>query len=142
MEEGCADNEVDGGRINGGMDSSGTHDGWSCGVTCRTGQRQQRRLSTTVVKLLKGKIKSHYYPTTNIGDYVILTNADSIIIDKTTNYHIVKNPGRPGYSLKIINVSDILPKITIERTIKGMLSISERKQLMRRLKVYSAKYEK
>ena len=100
------------------------------------------RLSTTIVKLLKGKIKAHYYPSKNIGDYVILTNADSIIIDKTKNYHIVKNPGRPGYSLKVVNISDLLPKATIEKTIKGMLSISERKQLMRRLKVYSAKYKK
>lgn len=100
------------------------------------------RLSTTIVKLLKGKIKAHYYPSKDIGDYVILTNADSILINKTNNYYIVKNPGRPGYSLKIVNVNDILPKVTIERTIKGMLSISERKQLMKRLKVYSAKYER
>ena len=30
------------------------------------------RLATIIVALLKGKIKPHYYPSTDIGDYVIL----------------------------------------------------------------------
>jgi len=34
-------------------------------------------------------------------------------------------------------VTDILPELVIERTVKGMLSTSQRKQLMRRLKVYN-----
>jgi len=58
------------------------------------------RLATTVVNLLKGKIKPHYYPSVDIGDYVILINANSIIINKTSNHYIVKSPGRPGLHLK------------------------------------------
>jgi hypothetical protein len=34
---------------------------------------------------------------------------------------------RPGHSLKIKNVSDCLPKFTIERAVKGMLSETEKK---------------
>ena len=40
-------------------------------------------------------------------------------------------------SLKIKNVSDSLPRFTIERAIKGMLAESETKRLMRRLKIFN-----
>lgn len=95
------------------------------------------RLATLIVALLKGKVKPHYYPSIDIGDYIILINADSIIINQSTKHYIVNNPGRPGSSLKIKNVSDVLAKFTIERAIKGMLSETETKRLMRRLNVYN-----
>jgi len=95
------------------------------------------RLATIVVNLLKGKSKPHYYPSTDIGDYVILVNANSIIINKTSKHYIVNNPGRPGHSLKIRNATDSVPLFTIERAIKGMLPVTERKKLMRRLKIYN-----
>ena len=89
------------------------------------------RLASTVASLLKGKIKAHYYPSEDMGDYIILINANLIKINKTSKHYIVKNPGRPGSSLKIRSVTDIIPKLTIERTIRGMLSVSERKNLMK-----------
>lgn len=95
------------------------------------------RLSTTIVALLKGKIKSHYSPTIDVGDYVILINAQSIIINKKSKHYIVNKPGRPGKSLKIKNVKDSIPKLTIERALKGMLSKTETKRLIRRLNVYN-----
>ncbi len=95
------------------------------------------RLATIIVMLLKGKIKPHYYPSVDIGDYVILINADSIILNEDSKHYIVYNPGRPGHSLKIKNVSDSLPKLTIQRAVKGMLSETETKRLMRRLNIYS-----
>ena len=95
------------------------------------------RLATIIVTLLKGKIKPHYYPSIDIGDYIILINADSIILNETAKHYIVNKPGRPGRSLKIKNVVDCLPKFTIERAVKGMLSETETKRLMRRLKIYN-----
>lgn len=95
------------------------------------------RVATIIVALLKGKIKPHYYPATDIGDYVILVNAESIIINKDSKQYIVNHPGRPGHSLKIKNAVDSLPKFTIERAIKGMLSTTETKRLMRRLNIYN-----
>lgn len=95
------------------------------------------RLATLIVALLKGKIKPHYHPSSDIGDYVILINADNIIINKSSKHFIVNNPGRPGHSLKIRNAVDCLPQFTIERAIKGMLSRKETKQLIRRLNIYS-----
>lgn len=95
------------------------------------------RLATIIVALLKGKIKSDYHPSVDTGDYIVLTNADSIILNEDSKHYIVNKPGRPGRSLKIKNVTDCLPKLTIERAVKGMLSETETKRLMRRLNIYN-----
>ena len=104
-------------------------------IDCK-GQRLGR-LATVITALLKGKIKPHYHPSVDIGDYIILINADSIIINENSKHYLVYNPGRPGHSLKIKNVTDCLPKLTIERAVKGMLSRTETKRLMRRLNIYN-----
>ena len=101
-----------------------------------TGQKLGR-LATIITTLLKGKIKPQYNPSIDIGDYVILINADSIILNENSKHYIVNKPGRPGRSLKIKNATDCLPKFTIEKAVKGMLSETETKRLMRRLKIYN-----
>jgi large subunit ribosomal protein L13 len=95
------------------------------------------RLATVIASLLKGKVKPHYSPSVDIGDYVILINADSILINEDSKHYIVRNPGRPGYALKIKHVSNCLPKFTIQRAVKGMLAESETKRLMKRLKIFN-----
>ena len=94
------------------------------------------RLATIIVSLLKGKGKPNYYPSVDNGDYLILLNANEIIINETSKHYIVSNPGRPGHSLKIRNVNNSLPQFTIKQTVKGMLSETETKRLLRRLKIY------
>ena len=39
------------------------------------------RLATIIAALLKGKIKPYYFPSIDSGDYVVLINADSIILN-------------------------------------------------------------
>ena len=95
------------------------------------------RLATTIVALLKGKVKPQYSPSIDSGDYIILINAESIIINEQMKHYIVKNPGRPGHALKIKNVTECLPKFTIQHAVKGMLTKSEGKRLMRRLKIFN-----
>lgn len=95
------------------------------------------RLATIIAAVLKGKGKPHYFPSVDLGDYVILINADAIIINPDSKHYIVSTPGRPGHSLKIKNVTDCLTKFTIEKAIKGMLSATETKRLMRRLRIYN-----
>ena len=95
------------------------------------------RLATILVALLRGKVKPHYHPSIDTGDYIILLNADSIILNPEAKQYIVSNPGRPGHSLKIKSVSDCLPKFVIQRAVKGMLSETETKRLMRRLRIYN-----
>ena len=95
------------------------------------------RLATILVSLLRGKVKPHYHPSIDTGDYIILLNADSIILNPDAKQYIVSNPGRPGHALKIKSVSECLPKFVIQRAVKGMLSETETKRLMRRLRIYS-----
>jgi len=104
-------------------------------IDCK-GQRLGR-LSTVLVALLRGKVKPHYHPSIDTGDYIILLNADSIVLNPDAKQYIVTNPGRPGHSLRIKNVSDCLPKFVIQRSVKGMLSETETKRLMRRLRIYN-----
>jgi large subunit ribosomal protein L13 len=104
-------------------------------IDCK-GQRLGR-LATIIVALLKGKVKPHYYPSIDIGDYIVLVNADSILLNEESKHWIVSNPGRPGHALKIKNVSDCLLKFTIQRAVKGMLSETETKRLLRRLNIYN-----
>ena len=95
------------------------------------------RLATIIVALLKGTVKPHYHPSIDMGDYIILVNADSIILNEDSKHYIVNKPGRPGRSLKIKDVLDCLPELTIKRAVKGMLSETETKRLMRRLKIFN-----
>jgi large subunit ribosomal protein L13 len=95
------------------------------------------RLATMIAALLKGKGKPNYFPSIDMGDYVILVNADEIIVNEDSKHHIVNNPGRVGSALTIKKASECLPKFTIERAVKGMLSETETKRLMRRLRIYN-----
>lgn len=95
------------------------------------------RLATVIVSFLKGKNKPYYYPSIDTGDYLILINADLIRVNEKNKHYIVLNPGRPGHALRIKNVSKCLSKFTIELAVKGMLSGSEKKRLMRRLRIYN-----
>ena len=95
------------------------------------------RIATIITTLLKGKVKPQYHPSIDTGDYIILVNADLIVLNENSKHYLVYNPGRPGSSLKIRNVSDCFPKLTIERAVKRMLSQTEAKRLMRRLKIYN-----
>ena len=98
------------------------------------------RLATVIANILKGKIKSHYYPSIDTGDYVILINTDSIKINKSSKHFLVFNPGNPGRSLKIRNAQDSLSKFTVEHAIRGMLAKTEKKRLMKRVKVYNNQF--
>nr|YP_003734615.1 ribosomal protein L13 [Kryptoperidinium foliaceum]ADI40400.1 ribosomal protein L13 [Kryptoperidinium foliaceum] len=95
------------------------------------------RLATIITSLLKGKVKSQYHPSVDTGDYVILINADSIIVNETSKHYLVYNPGRPGHALTVKNASDCLPQLTIQRAVKRMLAETEAKRLMRRLRIYN-----
>ena len=81
--------------------------------------KQLGRLSSTIIPLLTGKSKSIYHPSMDVGDYVILINAESVKFNRNIERFHVFSPGRPGSSLKrLINV---LPKQIIEKSIFGML---------------------
>ena len=102
-------------------------------IDCK--DKQLGRLASTIVPLLTGKSKSIYHPSVDVGDYVILINAESVKFNRNLERFHVFNPGRPGSSLK--RLVNILPKQIIEKSIFGMLPNGyPKKHLVKRLKVY------
>ena len=94
------------------------------------------RLATVVAGLLKGKVKPYYYPSSDIGDHIILINADSIMLNQKSTHYFVHQPGKPGTTLKTRKVGDCFPEVIIKKAVKGMLSQTEAKRLIRRLHIY------
>ena len=97
--------------------------------------KQLGRISSSIVGLLSGKIKSYYHPAFDTGDYVILINAEALTMDRNIERVHVFQPGRPGSSLK--RIVNGLPQQIIERCIYGMMPNGlAQKQLPKRLKIY------
>jgi len=102
-------------------------------IDCK--DKQLGRISSSIVGLLSGKIKSYYHPSFDTGDYVILINAEALTVDRHIERIRVFSPGRPGSSLK--RIVNGLPQQIIERCIYGMMPNGiAKKQLSKRLKVY------
>lgn len=99
------------------------------------------RLASEVAKILRGKHKPDYTPHVDTGDYVIVLNADKVVLtgkkmeQKFHRYHT----GWPG-GLKEIKYKDFMaksPEKAVETAIKGMLpKNSLGKAMFRKLKVY------
>ena len=79
-------------------------------IDCK--DKQLGRLSSVIISLLTGKSKSIYYPSVDVGDYVILINSEHLKIDYDVERFHVYQPGRPGSSLK--KLRNIIPKQIIE----------------------------
>ena len=102
-------------------------------IDCK--DKQLGRISSSIVGLLSGKIKSYYHPSFDTGDYVILINAEALTVDRQIERIHVFSPGRPGSSLK--RIVNGLPQQIIEKCIYGMMPNGlAKKQLSKRLKIY------
>jgi large subunit ribosomal protein L13 len=102
-------------------------------IDCK--DKQLGRISSSIVGLLAGKIKSYYHPAFDTGDYVILINAEALTVDRHIERIRVFRPGRPGSSLK--RIVNGLPQQIIERCIYGMMPNGlAKKRLSKRLKIY------
>ena len=83
------------------------------------------RVASQVANVLRGKNKPTYTPHMDTGDYVIIINADKIVmtgkkLDQKFYYH---HSGYPG-GLKTETWKDAMakhPERVIERAVKGML---------------------
>ncbi|HHW48536.1 MAG TPA: 50S ribosomal protein L13 [Clostridiaceae bacterium] len=99
------------------------------------------RLASEVAKILRGKHKPNYTPHVDTGDFVIVLNADKVVLtgnkldQKMHRYHT----GHPG-GLKEIKYRKFLaekPEKAVELAIKGMLpKNSLGRAMFRKLKVY------
>lgn len=84
------------------------------------------RLATEASKLLRGKEISYFTPGVDQGNYVVILNADKVIVtgSKRSQKLYYRNSQRPG-SLKIETFDQLqkrIPSRIIEEAIWGMLS--------------------
>ena len=99
------------------------------------------RLATEVAKVLRGKHKPIYTPHMDTGDFVIVVNAERIVLtgNKLADKFFFKHSDYPG-RFSIVTYGRLLQthrERAIERAVKGMLPHNRLgRQLYRKLKVY------
>ncbi len=101
------------------------------------------RLSSTVAKILSGKGKPIWAPHVDCGDFVIVVNAEKVVLtgakerDKVYFRHTTQKPGSLK-SPKAFEVRDKLPARLVESAVFGMLPKTKLGRKMRKkLKVYA-----
>jgi len=101
------------------------------------------RLSTQVATLLRGKHKPWFTPHVDTGDFVIVINAEKIVLEgkRTEQKEYFRHSGYPG-GVKIDTFKDLKqnnPTRIIEHSVKGMLPKNRLgRQIYKKLKVYAA----
>jgi large subunit ribosomal protein L13 len=100
------------------------------------------RLATWIADTLRGKLKPEYTPHIDTGDFVIVVNAEKIVVtgNKLADKRYYRHSGYPG-GLRSRTLSEMLdrqPEEVIRKAVKGMLPRNRlaRAQL-RKLKVYA-----
>jgi large subunit ribosomal protein L13 len=100
------------------------------------------RLSARIARILMGKDKPQYTPGVDLGDFVVVTNAEKIEVTgaKLDDKMYYRVSGFPG-GLRKITLREQLarhPERVIEAAVKGMLPRNRlSRKLMRKLKVYA-----
>ncbi len=100
------------------------------------------RLASNVAKILRGKHKTLYSPHLDVGDYVIIVNADKIAVTgrKMDQKVYYRHTGYPGgirsVTLRVQMVRH--PTFAVKSAVKGMLPKNRLgRRMLRKLKVYA-----
>jgi len=99
------------------------------------------RLATRVARLLMGKHKPIFSRNLDVGDYVVIINAEKVRVtgDKAKQKVYYRHSGYPG-GLKSITYDKLMqdnPTRVIEHAVKGMLPHTRLgANMMKKLKVY------
>src|SRR5947209_4247240 len=100
------------------------------------------RLATQIAETLRGKRKPEFTPHCDVGDFVIVVNAEKVAVtgNKRQQKRYYRHSGYPG-GLRSRTLNDMLerrPEEVIRLAVKGMLPRSRlgRAQL-RKLKIYA-----
>ena len=100
------------------------------------------RLASHTATLLRGKHKPTFAPHVDMGDFVIIINADKVALtgNKLEQKHDYRHSGYPG-GLKSLSYEQLLarnPRRVIEKAVKGMLPHNSLgRQMLTKLKVYA-----
>ena len=99
------------------------------------------RLASHAATILRGKNKATYTPHMDMGDFVIIVNADKVVLtgNKAAQKKAYRHSGYPG-GLRSTTYTDLLeknPERAVEKAIRGMLpKTSLGRDQFRKLKVY------
>jgi len=100
------------------------------------------RLASEIAKVLRGKGKPIYSPHVDVGDYVIVVNAEKIAVTgrKLDQKIYYRHSGYPG-GLRSISLREQLrrhPERVMKSAVKGMLPKNRLgRRMLRKLKVYA-----
>ena len=100
------------------------------------------RLSSKIASILMGKNKAQYTPHNDLGDYIVVVNAEKIKVtgNKNTQKRYYRHTGYPG-GLKSSTFSEIIekdPENIILKAVKGMLPKNKlSNSMISKLKIYA-----
>ena len=100
------------------------------------------RLSAKISSILMGKNKAQYTPHNDLGDYIVVINAEKVKVtgNKDIQKKYYRHSGYPG-GLKSSTFSEIIeknPEDIIFKAVKGMLPKNKLgKSMIKKLKVFS-----
>jgi large subunit ribosomal protein L13 len=100
------------------------------------------RLATEVARVLRGKHKPVYAPHLDMGDHVIIVNADKVVLtnNKAGSKQVYTHSGYPGgiKAESYANLLDRKPADALRRSVRGMLPKNRLgAQMLKKLKVYA-----
>lgn len=99
------------------------------------------RLAVEAAKILRGKHKPIFTPHVDTGDFVIVTNAEKLILtgNKKEDKFFVRHSGYPG-GLKSTPYGKLLsekPEFVVREAVRGMLPHNRLgRKIIKKLKVY------
>jgi len=101
------------------------------------------RLATRVATILKGKHKPEYSPHMDVGDFVVIVNADKIHVTgrKMDQKIYYRHSGYPGGLSKITLRNQLVryPTRAVELAVRGMLPRNRLgRKMLTKLKVYAS----
>lgn len=100
------------------------------------------RLASQTATLLRGKHKAQYAPHVDVGDFVVIVNADKVALTgkKHEQKFAYRHSGYPG-GLRGTNYTTMLqryPRRVVEKAVRGMLPHNRLgRQMLSKLKVYT-----
>lgn len=99
------------------------------------------RIASHVARILRGKHKSQFTPNADVGDFVVVINADKVQVTgkRTELKQLYHNTGYPG-GAKFESFKELIktkPEYVFEHAVKGMLPHNRLgRRIIKKLKVY------
>lgn len=100
------------------------------------------RLASDIARVLRGKHKPSYTPNADVGDFVVVVNAEKVAFsgNKLTNKMYYRHSGYPGglTEMTLERMLEQHPERVLEKAVRGMLPHNRLgEEMYRKLKVYT-----